>query len=151
MTTLFGQRIEPDFDLAKEQRGDRVWWVIYGGLALSIVYDFSGGPFSTEVLQGMFATVFPYGISFYVNQKNNQLGRLWLWKAVLASLPVHILYLMGVFWSDKEFPEFMTKVVVFLPVLAVGAAIESIFLFDRIANYFKPRGDSQSTAPLAQK
>lgn len=81
MTTLFGQRIEPDFDLAKEQRGDRVWWVIYGGLALSIVYDFSGGPFSTEVFQGMFATVFPYGISFYTNQKNNQLGRLWLWKA----------------------------------------------------------------------
>lgn len=99
----------------------------------------------------MFATIFPYGISFYVNQKNDQLGRLWLWKAVLASLPVHVLYLMGVFWSDKESPELMTKEVVFLPVLAVGAAIESIFLFDRIAYYFKPRATGQPIVPLAQK
>jgi len=151
MTTLFGQRIEPDFDLPKEQRRDRVGWAIYGGLALCLVYLFSGRPFATEVFQGMFATVFPYGISFYVNQKNNQFGRLWLWKALLVSLPVHVLYLMGIFWSDKEFPELMTKVVVFLPVLAVGAAIESIFLFDRIANHFKPRVASQPVAPLAQK
>lgn len=68
-----------------------------------------------------------------------------------ASLPVHILYLMGVFWSDKKFPEFMTKVVVFLPVLAVGAAIESIFFFDRIANRFKPRADGRPVVTLAQK
>lgn len=108
MTTLFGQRIEPDFDLAKEQRRDRVSWAIYGGLALCLMYLFSGRPWATEVFQGMFATVFPYGISFYTNQKNNQLGRLWLWKAILASLPVHVLYLMGVFWSDKEFPELMS-------------------------------------------
>lgn len=50
MTTLFGQRIEPDFDLAKEQRRDRIGWAIIAVAVLSIVYDFSGGPFSTEVL-----------------------------------------------------------------------------------------------------
>ncbi len=138
MATPFGQRIEPDFDLARDDRRDRVGWAIIAVAVLSGIYLFSGGPFSTQVFQGMFATVFPYGVSFYVNQRNN-LGRLWLWKAVLVSLPVHALYLTAIFWSDKAFPELMTKVVIFLPVLAVGAAIESIFLLDRIANYFKGR------------
>lgn len=150
MATLFGQRIEPDFDLAKEQRGDRVGWILYGGVALCLVYLFSGRPFATEIFQGMLATVLPYGASFYVNQKNN-LGQLWLWKAALASLPVHVLYLTGIFWSDRAFPELMTKPIIFVPVLAVGFGLESSLLFDRIADHFKPHGAGQPVAPMTQK
>ena len=116
---------------------------------LSGVYLFSGGPFSTEVFQCMFATVLPCGVSFYVNQRNN-LDRLWLWKALLVSLPVHVLYLTGIIWSDKAFPELMTKVIFFLPVLSVGAAVESIFVFDRIVDRFKPREADHSAAPMTQ-
>lgn len=147
MTELFGQRVELDSDLAKDQRRDRLGWAIVVVALLSIVYDLSRGPASTEVFQGMFATIFPYGISFYVNQKRKQLGRTSLWKVVLATSPLHLLYLTGIFWSDKAFPDPMKKVLFFLPVLAVGAAIESIYLLDPIAKYFRSREVDQPSAP----
>jgi hypothetical protein len=150
MPTLFGQSIEPDFDLNTERRNDRVGWVLIGGTLLCGIYLLWGKPFATEVFQGWFATILPYGTSFYVKQRNN-LGKSWLWKAVLTSLPVHALYLLGIFWSDKAFPEFMTKAVVFIPVLAVGFGVESALLFDRIVGWFKPRGVDRSFAPPAEK
>lgn len=150
MTTLFGQRIEPDFDLAKEKRRNRLGWALILGLPLCVLYDILGFHFATQVFQGWLATVLSYGVTFYINQRSN-IGTRWLWKAVLASLPVHALYLLGVFWSDSAFPGLMMKVIVFVPALAVLSAIESLFFFDRIVGWFKPRDADRSSAPPAEK
>jgi hypothetical protein len=142
MSTLFGQRIEPDFDLAKQKRQDRVNWALLGGTILALLYLFSGGRFSTELFQGLFATILPYGASFYVNQMKN-LRRLWLWKAIFASCAVHALYLIGIFSADRVLPHVMTKAIFFVPILAVGFVIES-FIFDQIVQWFRPHTAIQS-------
>jgi hypothetical protein len=145
---LFGYPIEPDFDLAKEQRRDRLGWVLVGGVVLCAVYLFSGRPYAVEVFQAYMATGLCYGASFYVDRKND-LGKLWLWKVIFASVPLHIAYLAVLFWSDKAFPSVMTKAIVFMPVLAVAFAIESI-LIDRIADWFKP-SSAEQVASLTRK
>ena len=131
MSTLFGYRIEPDFDLAKEQRRDRVGWVMYGGIALAGGYLFSGGRFATEVFQGVIATSLFYGASFYVDRRN-VLRKLWLWEIIFATVPLHVAYLAILFWSDVRFPDVMTKAIVFIPVLSFCFVIESA-LVDWIA------------------
>src|ERR1700728_3850897 len=92
-------RIEPDFDLAKEQRRDRVGWAMWGGVVLAGVYLFLGGRFGVEAFQGAIATSLFYGSSFYVDRRN-ALGKLWLWEVIFATAPIHIAYLAGLFWSD---------------------------------------------------
>ena len=133
---LFGYEVGTKSELEAEQRGDRLWWPLLGGTFLCLVYLFSGRPFAREIFQGFFATTLCYGMSFYVRRRNN-LGSLWLWKGIFATVPLHIVYLAGIFWSDKLFPNFMTKSIVFIPVLGFGFAIESI-LFDRIVDWFTP-------------
>src|SRR4029077_15696052 len=66
----FGYPLEPDFDLAKEQRRTRVGWTLLGGLILSILVSFSSGlQVATEVFQGCVATILCYGASFYVDRR----------------------------------------------------------------------------------
>jgi len=145
MPTLFGQRIEPDFDLGTETRRDRVGRILVVGTLLCGLYLFTGKPFATEIFQGWFATILAYGTSFYVRQRGN-LRKRWLWTAALASLPVHVIYLLVIFWSDRALPELMPKAVIFIPVLSVGFGIESALVFDRIVYFFRPRDAGQSTA-----
>lgn len=132
MTTLFGQRVEPDFNIDKEHRRDRLKFILTGALILSIVYLFSGRRYATELFQGLIATILFYGETFYVRRRG-QLGKLWLWKAIIASIPLHVIYLAGLFWSDQALPEVMTKAIVFLPVIAVGFVLES-FLVQKIVD-----------------
>jgi hypothetical protein len=132
----FGYALEPDFNLAKEQRRNRLGWTLVGGVIVCILYLFSGGPFATEIFQGWIATSLFHGDNFYIRRRAD-LRKLWLWKAVIAVTPFHLLYLAAIFWSDRAFPQVMTKVIVFLPVLALGFAIESIQM-DKIIDRFKP-------------
>jgi hypothetical protein len=136
MATLFGYSVEQDFDLAVEQRRDRMWWPLLGGAAVCLLYLFTGRPFATEFFQGWIATSLFYGDNFYVRRRKD-LPRLWLWKSILITVPIHALYLAGIFWLDRAVPQLMTKGAIFLPVIALGFAIESIAtqpLIDR----FKP-------------
>ena len=144
MPSLFGYQIEPDFDEAKEDRGSRASMFLVGGGLVAIVYLFLGFPFATQVFQGLFATILPYGSSFYVDRQTN-LRRLWVWKAILATLPIHTVYLVVIFYSDAKLPGLMMKAAVFIPVLALGFALESGLVFDRIVKHFGPREPERST------
>jgi hypothetical protein len=136
MGRLFGYQVEPGFDLEKEQRRDRLNWPFIGGGIVWLVYLFAGGRYAVELFQGLVATILFYGDTFYVRRAKD-LGRQWLWKPFFATLPLHVFYLGGVFWFDKMFPAVMKKGVIFLPLLALGFAIESI-LTDRIIDAFDP-------------
>ncbi|SRR6266852_3823483 len=138
---MFGYRVEENFDLAKEQRRDRLHWVIGGGLSLLFLCYFIR-PFSAAIFQGYFLTSLCYGDSFYVQRMDN-LGKLWLWKAILATIPLHVLFLAGIVWSDWAFPNFFPKVIVCAPILFVAFGIEAV-LFDQIVNRFSPSKASQS-------
>jgi hypothetical protein len=146
MPSLFGNRIEPEFDIAKEQRQGWIGRVIIGVAILCCAYDFFGFPFGVEVLQGCIATVVCYGHILYVEQRGH-LRDLWLWKAILASVPLHALYLAALFWSDKMFPEVMTKAIVFTPVLILGLGIEYL-LIQAIMSRFRPSGIQQAAGPM---
>jgi|SRR5215467_5505666 len=138
----FGYPLNRDFDLAKDQRRDRLKWTLLGGTLLCVVYLFSGRPLATEVFQGFLATSLFYGEEFYV-QRRNRLGKPWLWKAFLATLPMHVLYLAAIFWSDKAYPRVMTKAIVFIPVLAIGFVIESVRM-QGLINRFKPPNNDRT-------
>jgi hypothetical protein len=145
---LFGRRLEGDFDIAIEQRRDRLKRALIGLFVVCVFYLFSGKPYSTEVFQGCLATGLFYGENFYVRQRDD-LGKVWLRKAILATIPLHVLYLAGFFWSDKTFPNVMTKAILFMPILALGFAIESI-LVDGIINRLKPSGPDQAGTAVTQ-
>jgi hypothetical protein len=120
---LFGYNVEPDFDLALEQRRDRLWWLLLSGTAVCILYLFTGRPFSTELFQGWIATGLFYGDNFYVRRRKDLAS---LWKSILITVPFHVLYLAGIFWSDRAIPQLMTKAIAFIPIVGVGFALESI-------------------------
>jgi hypothetical protein len=65
--------------------------------------------------------------SFYVRRAKD-LPKSWLRKSILITVPIHALYWSGIFWLDRAVPHLMTKVAVFLPVIAVGFALESIVM-----------------------
>jgi hypothetical protein len=68
MTNLFGYSVEQDFDLALEQRRDRLAWLLLGGTMLCGLYLFTGRPFDTALFQGWIATSLFYGDNFYVRR-----------------------------------------------------------------------------------
>jgi hypothetical protein len=134
MGRLFGYQVEPGFDLEQEQRRDRLNWPFIGGGIVWLVYLFAGGSYAVELFQGLVATILFYGDAFYVRRAKD-LDMQWLWKAIVATLPLHALYLGGIFWFDKMFPTVMHKGIIFLPILALGFAIESI-LVQRLVDAF---------------
>ena len=134
---LFGYRIEPDFDLAKEKRRDRVGWLLIVATVSCILYDALGGHLQLQWFQGAFATILCYGDSFYAARRAD-LRSPWLWKTILASLPLHVIYLAALFSLDKMFPGVMKIYGVFMLVIIIAFAIEAN-LIDRIADHFKPR------------
>jgi hypothetical protein len=133
---LFGYDVEQGFDLALEQRRNRLWWLLLGGTALCILYSFTGRPFATEFFQGWIATSLFYGDNFYVRRRTD-LSKVWLWKSILITVPFHVLYLAAIFSLDRAVPQWMTKVAVFLPVIALGFALESITM-QPLIDRFKP-------------
>jgi hypothetical protein len=132
---LFGYGVEQDFDLGIEQRRDRFGWLLLGGVALCVVYSFTGGPFDTEIFQAWIATSLFYGDAFYV-RRAKYLAQRWLWKSILMTVPIHALYLSAIFWLDRAIPQ-MTNVALFLPVIALGFALESIWM-QPLVDRFKP-------------
>jgi hypothetical protein len=144
MPALFGYGIEPRFNIGAEQRRDRLNWLFYPGLILCIVYSFlSPREYSTELFQGFVATSLFYGENFYVRRRQ-YLDKLWLRKAIVATVPLHVLYLAGLFWSDRALPEVMTKALVFIPVIAAGFVLES-FLVQKIVDRFRLSNIKQAT------
>jgi hypothetical protein len=78
-----------------------------------------------------------FGENLYV-QRRSDLNKLWLWKALCAILPLHALFLSCLFWFDRVSPGIMTKAIVFLPMIAVGLVVESLFA-QRIIEAFDPK------------
>jgi hypothetical protein len=133
---LFGYRVEENFDLTLEQRRGRLMWVNGGGIGvLGVLYVIH--PFSAAIFQGYFLTSLYYGDNFYVRRRDN-LAKPWLWKAILATIPLHVLLLLVIVWLDWTFPNFFPKIVVSIPILFVTFGIESV-LFDRIVDRFSPQ------------
>jgi hypothetical protein len=91
------------------------------------VCSFTGAPFDTEIFQAWIATSLFYGDTFYVRRAKD-FPQIWLWKSILVTVPLHALYLSAIFWLDRAIPQLMTKVAVFLPVIAIGFALESIWI-----------------------
>jgi hypothetical protein len=141
--------MDSDFDLSKDERRARLKMVLVGGFILCGIYLFSGRSYALEVFQTFLATALCYGESFYVRRAND-LGKQWLWKAVLVTVPLHVAYLSVLFWSDKAFPNVMTKALAFVPILGLGFAIEAI-VFDWIVDRFKPSSADQVGAPVPRK
>jgi hypothetical protein len=144
MQKLFGIDLEPDFSMEREERSTQFKYVLWGGLFLIFAYGCFWS-LSVRFFQAYVATFVCYGLTFYV-WRGSYLRKGWLWKAILASLPLHALYLAGIFWADKAVPELMTKALGFTPVLTLGGGLE-VALFGAIADRFKPPNpddDSQS-------
>jgi|HubBroStandDraft_2_1064218.scaffolds.fasta_scaffold13146_3 hypothetical protein len=142
---MFGYPLEANFDLAKEQRRSRLFWASGVGLCLLIVWFFIR-PFSVLIFQGYFLTSLSYGDSFYVSRKN-YFHEFWLWKAALSTVPLHILFLIAIVGLDWALSDSFTKPLVYVPLLGVAFAIESL-LFDRIADRFGgPPAPQQSLTP----
>ena len=130
---MFGYHLEENFDLAKVQRRDRLWWFLVAGICLLGV-SYVLHAFPPEVFQGYFLTVLSYGDSFYV-QRKDKLGEPQLWKAIVTTVPLHSLFLGGIVLADQFLPSLATKVVVSLPILFLCFGIETV-LFDRIVDRF---------------
>jgi hypothetical protein len=146
MQKLFGTDIEPDFSMAKEQRSGQFKYVFWGGSVLVFVYA-AFRDFDVRFIQVYVATVLCFGLTFYVN-RGNYFSKPWLWKAILVSLPLHVLYLAAILWADKASPDGMTKPLVFIPALTLGCAIESS-VFGAIADRFKPQDTKDESQALA--
>jgi hypothetical protein len=142
---VFGYPIEKDFDPDREQRGDRVGWGFLIGGALAIAYDLFGGPFGVEVFQAALATTLFYGANFYADRRNDA-RKEWFWVTLFATTPLHVAYLVALIWSDRAFPEVMTKAIVFIPVILVGFGIESL-LVDWAAKRFKSTDHTAGSRP----
>jgi hypothetical protein len=141
-----GYPMDSNFELSKDQRRVRLKWFLVGGFILCLIYMFSGRPYEVEVFQTFLASGLSYGDGFYV-VRGNDLRKPWLWRAILATVPLHIAYLTVLFWSDKAFPTVMTKALAFVPVLALGFVIESK-VFDWVVDRFNPSNDEQEAAPV---
>ena len=138
---MFGYRIEQDFDLAKEQRRDRLIWLVGGGgfcllIAPSVIH-----PFPVAILQGFFLTSLSYGDSFYVRRKD-KLSEPWLWKAIVATVPLHVIFLIAIIGLDKTIPHVFSKIIVWFPILFVCFGIEGV-LFDGIVGRMSPSDAAQ--------
>ena len=92
-------------NLDKEQRQERLQWVFYGvGSMLLVVCAFyMQERVELRVLHAYSLTVLTYGALIYVEEFEH-LKRLWLWKGVLTTIPLHILFLAGLFWWDAKGP-----------------------------------------------
>ena len=95
-----------EFNLEKEQRRDRMFWVFYGvGAMLLVVCGFyMQERVELRVLHAYGLTVLCYGALLYVEEFEH-LRRLWLWKGVLATIPLHIAFVASLFWWDANHPE----------------------------------------------
>jgi hypothetical protein len=95
-----------ELDLEKEQRSDRLVWVFYGvgAMLLVICAFYMQERVELSVLHAYTLTVLTYGALIYVEEFEH-LRRLWLWKGVLATIPLHILCVASLVWWDAKVPQ----------------------------------------------
>ncbi|HEY6264080.1 MAG TPA: hypothetical protein VIW93_04700 [Candidatus Acidoferrum sp.] len=76
-------------------------WVFYGGFAMLLVICcfYIQLPAEQRVLHVYGLTVLVYGALFYVEEFEH-LKKLWLWKGVLATIPLHGALVAGLLWWD---------------------------------------------------
>jgi len=143
----FGYAEEKDFDLAKEQREDRVRYVLYGVGALLLVIGFLMNEQDRvwlPILDAFGLTTLCYGYAFYAHERQH-VRKLWLWKAVLATIPLHLMFLAGLVWWDWRFPHLAHMGFVFAFVLLAACAVETALMkliIDRVRP--KPRSGPES-------
>jgi hypothetical protein len=125
------------FDLEKEQRRERVKWVFYGvGAMLFIVCGF----YMQERVEQRFLhayglTALSYGALLYV-EEFEYLKKLWLWMGVLATIPLHIAFVAGLFWWDARNPQLAHAGFAFVYALWPVFLVEMV-LFTLIIDHFK--------------
>jgi hypothetical protein len=123
--------------LAKQQRIERWKWVFYGATAMIAV---TGGLYMREsVEQRVFhayeLSVLTYGALVYVEEFDH-LRKLWLWKGVLTTIPLHIAVIAALFWWDARHPELIHSG--FVLVYAVWPFFAGeVVIFSLIIDHFK--------------
>jgi hypothetical protein len=125
------------FDLEKEQRRERLKWVFYGvGAMLLVVCGFyMQERVEQRVLHAYGLTVLCYGALLYVEEFEH-LKKFWLWKGVLATIPLHIAFVAGLLWWDAKHPQLMHSGFVFVYALWPVFLVE-IVIFILIIDHFK--------------
>jgi hypothetical protein len=95
-----------ELDLEKEQRRERLGWVFYGvgSMLLVMCAFYMQQRVELRVLHAYSLTVLTYGALIYV-EESEHLRRLWLWKGVLATVPLHIVFVACLFWWDAKGPQ----------------------------------------------
>jgi len=135
MVTYSGEGLE-GFDLEKEQRRERLKSVFYGvGAMLLVVCGFyMHERVEQRVLHAYGLTVLCYGALLYIEEFEH-LKKPWLWKGVLATIPMHIAFVAGLFWWDAKHPQLAHSgmfVYALWPVFVV-----EIVIFSFIIDHFK--------------
>src|SRR5712664_3221498 len=125
------------FGLEKQQRFERLKWVFYGvGAMLLVVYGFyMQERVEQRVLHAYGLTVLCYGALLYVEEFEH-LRRLWLWKGVLATIPLHIAFVASLFWWDAKHPQLAHSGFMFVYALWAVFVVE-IVIFSLIIDHFK--------------
>jgi len=126
-----------EFDLEKEQRRERLKWVFYGvGAMLIIVCGFYMQERSEQyVLHAYGLTVLCYGALLYLEEFEH-LRRLWLWKGVLTTVPLHIAFVASLFWWDAKHPQLAHSGFMFAYALWPIFVVE-MMIFSMIIDHFK--------------
>ena len=143
---MFGYRLEEDFDLAKEQRRDRLWWVITTLLLCLVIASFIR-PFPAYIFQGYLLTSLFYGDSLYVKGKHS-LGEAWFWKAIIFTVPIHAAFLAGIVGLDLLLPNIFTKMIIWMSVLAITFGFEAV-LFEELVERLTPVNATVASAASA--
>jgi hypothetical protein len=140
-----------ELDLEKEQRRERLKWVFYGGFAMLFVVCGFYVQQSAEqrVLHAYGLTVLVYGALLYVEEFEH-LKKLWLWKGVLATIPLHIASVAGLFWWDARHPQLAHSGFMSAYALWTGFVVE-MFTFSLIIDYFKPSASSDEPQPKLKR
>ncbi len=126
-----------DLDLEKEQRRERLQWVFYGvGAMLLVVCGFyMQASVEQRILHAYGLTVLCYGALLYVEEFEH-LKKLWLWKGVLATIPLHIAFVAGLFWWDAKHPQLAHSGFMFAYALW-PVFVGEFVIFSLIIDHFK--------------
>lgn len=87
------------------------------------------------VFIGCSLTVLSYGDSFYVRRRD-KIQDSWFWKAVLATIPFHLILLGAIGWLAWAGPGFVRSAFGTIGFVVICFGCESV-LFDSIADRFK--------------
>jgi len=136
---------EDRFDLGKEQRTERLKWVFYGVLAMVFVLGnfFLREQVENGVLHACGLTILCYGIVLYVHEIEH-IRKLWLWKGVLTTIPLHLAFVYSLFWWDARFPRLAHSGFVSAYALLIVLVVEMIFVLP-IFEHFRPSSVSRDT------